>query len=321
MSDQQENQYLVLAYYYFTDVDDPQRFVKDHKRFIKDLDLSCRVYISEDGINGQLSAQKDDALKYISWLKAYPGFEKVEFKLHEYHENVFPRQTVKYKKQLVALDKSVNAKASKGHVSPKEWREMMESDEPYFMIDVRNDYESKIGHFEGAECPDLRQFRDFREYAQNLKTTKPPENTKVMMYCTGGIRCELYSEVLREQGYNDVYQLDGGVIKYGLEEQGKHWKGKLFVFDDRLSVGVNEDDEDVISTCEFCSTKSDRYYNCANMECNKLFLACPSCLEKVEGCCCQECGHSDKKRPLSEQKKGKPFRRYHLIKKELPSQV
>ena len=126
MSEKQESRYLVLAYYYFTDIDNPQQFVKEHKKFINDLDLSCRVYISEEGINGQLSAAKEDAYKYIEWLRAYPGFESIEFKLHDYHENVFPRQTVKYKKQLVALDMKVGAKDSKGHVSPKQWREMME---------------------------------------------------------------------------------------------------------------------------------------------------------------------------------------------------
>jgi UPF0176 protein len=317
MSSVENKKYFVLAYYCFTDIENPRQVVKEHKSFIENLDLTCRVYISEEGINGQLSAKAEDAGKYMDWLKSYSFFKNIEFKVHYSSENVFPRQTVKYRKQLVALDSKVNAKGSKGHTSPDEWRQMMESDEEYLMLDVRNDYESKIGHFEGAVCPDLTQFRDFKEYAKDLTKSKKPEKTKVMMYCTGGIRCELYSEVLREQGYEDVYQLDGGVIKYGLEEKGKHWKGKLFVFDDRVTVPVNEVNPETISSCEFCEEKSDKYYNCANMKCNELFLACPKCIEECEGCCCKDCTHSDSTRPVSEQRKGKPFRRYHLIQKEL----
>lgn len=308
-----EKKYWVLAYYCFTEVKDPHSFIRAHKKIIQDMDLKCRVYISEEGINGQLSALDTDAKKYMDWLKQQEGFEKTDFKVHIYHENVFPRQTVKYREQLVALDLKVHADKSSGHVSPKKWRDMLESGEDYLILDVRNDYETKIGHFEGAECPPLKTFRDFNCYAEGLKEQKDPKQTKVMMYCTGGIRCELYSEVLREKGFDEVYQLDGGIIKYGLEQEGKHYKGKLFVFDDRLAIPLSEDAE-IISSCSFCEQKSDQYYNCANMDCNELFLACEACLEKLQGCCCNSCQEAPRVRPLSEQQHSKPFRRYHYIR-------
>ena len=116
-------------------------------------------------------------------------------------------------------------------------------DENTLLLDVRNDYESAIGHFEGAERPPIKTFREFPDYAEALAKQKNPQKTKVMMYCTGGIRCEVYSALLKEKGFEEVYQLHGGVINYGHKMGNKHWKGKLFVFDDRLSVPISEDEQ------------------------------------------------------------------------------
>jgi UPF0176 protein len=307
--------YWVLAFYKFVCIEDPEQEVAKHQAFFFGKDIASRIYIGNEGINGQMSAAEADAKLYIEWLHSDPRFRDVSFKIHHYHEQVFPRATVKVRKQIVALDAKVDMAHTGEHVSPSKWRTMLEErDDDTLVLDVRNDYEWELGHFEGAELPKLEQFREFPEYAKNLKEARDPKKTKVMMYCTGGIRCELYSALLKQEGFEKVYQLNGGVIQYGLDEGSKHWEGKLFVFDDRLSIPLNEQDPGVtISKCRHCGVLSDLYYNCANMDCNELFISCLPCAEKMKGCCCSECQTSPRIRPFEKTEKPKPFRRSHLI--------
>ena len=183
------------------------------------------------------------------------------------------------------------------------------------LLDVRNDYESEIGHFEGAERPKLTKFREFPAYVQELKKERDPKETPVMMYCTGGIRCEVYSALLKEAGFEKVYQLEGGVINYGHKEKGKHWKGKLFVFDDRLAAPLHpEADSEPISHCTFCASPCDAYRNCANMDCNELFLTCPGCADRLKGCCSAPCLEEGRVRPYEPGERPKPFRRVSQCK-------
>lgn len=306
-----ENPYRILAYYHFTPLNDPHGEVLRHKAFFENRDVTCRIYLSEQGINGQMSASVEDADAYMQWMHSRPEFAQIPFKLHTHHEHVFPRITVKYRAQLVALDAPVNLSQRGEYVEPKRWKEMLESEDNHVLIDVRNDYEWKIGHFDGAELPACETFRDFKQYADQLKEKIDPERTPVMMYCTGGIRCELYSSILKEKGFDKVYQLEGGVINYGLKEGSKHWLGKLFVFDDRLAVPLTDNEEStVIGCCHFCGVANDTYYNCANMDCNELFVCCPDCLPRFVGCCQESCQHSKRVRPF-QQVNPKPFRKWY----------
>lgn len=308
--------YLVLAYYSFFEIEDPKALILGHKKFLKDRDVSGRIYISEEGVNGQMSAAEDDAHAYMEWLTLDPRFANQKFKIHEHSENCFPRMTVKYRKQLVALDCEVDLEKGGQYLSPHEWKEKLESENPPLLIDVRNDYETEIGHFEGAVCPPLKTFRDFPKYADALAKEHDPKSTEVMMCCTGGIRCELYSALLKERGFDTVYQLDGGIIDYGLKVGSDHWKGKLFVFDDRMAVPVGEQEQEPISVCSHCNTPCDHYHNCSNMECNELFLACDACWEKMKGACSSVCACKEDLRPIDESQKHKPFRRLHLLKQD-----
>lgn len=306
--------YFVLAYYLFIPIDSPEEEVCKHHAFFKDRDIKGRIYISKEGINGQMSASAEDAEAYMEWMRADARFRPIQFKIHHHHEHAFPKTTVKVREQLVALDMSVDLSQSGQHVSPEEWKKMLEErDENVVLVDVRNDYEWEIGHFEGAKLPDLETFREFPDYAKALKEQKDPQKTKVMMYCTGGIRCELYSALLKKEGFENVYQLQGGVINYGLKVGSDHWRGKLFVFDDRLAVPIAEDKEEVISKCLHCGASSDIYYNCANMDCNELFLCCPSCAEQFKGCCSEVCGGAPRVRAYEKTDRPKPFRKKHQI--------
>lgn len=303
--------YQVLAYYCITHIENPQAEVALHKEFLNARDFKGRIYLSEQGINGQASGRTDHAEEYKAWMGS--RFQKILFKIHPAHEHAFAKMTVKYRKQLVAVDCEVDFSKVGEHVSPEMWKKMLEErGEETIVLDVRNDYEWKIGHFEGSELPQLETFREFPEYAKKLKETRDPKTTAVMMYCTGGIRCEFFSALMKQEGFEKVYQLDGGVIHYGLKEGGDHWKGKLFVFDDRLVVPVGES-APPISQCAHCGTPNDVYYNCANMDCNELFLCCLDCLKTHRGCCSADCACDNRIRPYQEN--AKPFRRWDHQKK------
>ncbi len=303
--------YLILAFYHIVPLQDPREEVKTHKEFFANRDVTSRIYISEEGINGQMCASQEDAKAYMEWMHARPEFAQVHFKCDEYHEHVFPRLTVKYRPMLVAYDKPVNFTLRGEHVSPQTWKKMLEEEKDHVLIDVRNDYEWQLGHFENADLPACETFRDFEAYADQLKEKKDPNNTPVMMYCTGGIRCELYSAILKEKGFDKVYQLQGGVINYGKEVGRSHWLGKLFVFDDRLSVPISEEEAPIIGKCHHCGKGTEAYYNCANMDCNHLFLCCPECLHEHAGCCKAECKTSSRLRPYHHQNAHKPFRKWY----------
>jgi UPF0176 protein len=308
-----EKKIYVLAYYLFTPIEDPDLEVVRHKDFFSNRDVTARIYLSEEGINGQMSASPEAAEEYMQWLKSDERFAGVEFKIHFYHEHVFPRCTVKRKKQIVALDAEVDTREGGEHVSSEKWYEMLKNrDEETLLLDVRNDYEWKLGHFEGAELPSLETFRQFPDYAQNLKQQRDPKKTKIMMYCTGGIRCELYSALLKKEGFEQVYQLKGGIIQYGLEKGNEGWLGKLFVFDDRLSVPISEEGEATpIAKCHHCGIPNEVYFNCANMDCNELFLCCSDCAEKWLGCCKEGCRNAPRLRPFEKGERPKPFRRWY----------
>lgn len=275
------HQYFVLAFYSFREIPNPQGEVKAHKTFFKDRQITSRIYISENGINGQMSGIREDAEAYMNWMHGNPLFENVVLKIHTHHENVFPRQTVKYRKQLVALDEVVDLDQAGEHVSPEQWKQLMESEEKPLLLDIRNEYEWKVGRFEGATCPPCNTFREFKEYADKLIEEVDVKTKPVMMYCTGGIRCELYSALLKKGGFEKVYQLDGGIINYGLKEGNDYWLGKLFVFDDRLTDLISEEAAEVIGECHHCQKPIETYYNCANMDCNHLFLCCPDCIKDI----------------------------------------
>lgn len=307
------HQYLILAYYHFTDVENPYYLVKEHKRFFENRDVAGRIYISREGINGQMSGKQEDAEAYMEWLKTVPGFEKVVFKVDPSDKNIFFKMTVKEREQLVAFDQKVDLSTRGEHLSPEEWDQVLEN-EDHLLIDVRNDYEMDIGHFKGAELPNIKNFREFTEYTQERLVPEKEElnQKKILMYCTGGIRCEYYSAYLKENGFENIYQLDGGVINYGHKRGKGNWRGKLFVFDDRLACKIGEEEE-CISKCHHCEELSDTYYNCANMDCNKLFTCCPNCVDTYKGCCESSCMEAKRVRPVSDVH-NTPFRKwYHYL--------
>jgi UPF0176 protein len=290
--------YDVILYYNFQSIDDPERFCKDHKQKCLDLCLLGRVYIAGEGINGTLAGAQENIHKYKEYVQSLSGFEKTEFKEDQCDYIPFRKLVVKVRPEMVTLKapERIDLSRTRGkRLMPDEWKKVLESDEEYVLIDTRNDYEWEIGHFEGAVLPDLENFFDFPQWIDQANIDR---DKKILMYCTGGIRCEKVSVLMEMRGYKNVFQLHGGIINYGKKEGGAHFKGKCFVFDDRLAVPVNKDDQAPISHCKITGDPCDTYINCANPDCNKLFVCTVKGALEMEGCCGKTCMKSPRKRPL-----------------------
>ncbi len=299
----------VILYYNFHDIEEPERFSKQHKRYCEDLGVKGRIYVSGEGINGTLAGTKEQVEAYKKYLLSFPGFEDTAFKSDKSDYIPFAKLICKVREEIVSLHiDDVRPENGGNYLEPQEWRNVMESGEEYVMIDVRNNYESKIGHFEGALKPDLKNFYDFPKW---LEEANIPKDKKVLMYCTGGIRCEKFSVLMKEEGWDDVNQLHGGILRYAKEENGKHFNGKCFVFDDRLAVPINPESTEPISVCEITGKPADTYINCANMECNKLFVCSEEGAQLMEGCCSEECKQSEYRRPFDAEDAFRPFRKWY----------
>lgn len=317
--------YLVLAFYHFTSLENPSALAKRWLSELKELGVKGRIYLHHDGVNATCSLPKEKKEAFISWLTSFEGFEETKIKIHSWHEHTFARLHVRTRPYLVAMDQTKQSDPQKGarHVSPKEWKELL-ARKDILHLDVRNQYEYELGHFEGALPPQCETFREYSERISDLAKSCDPKTTPVMMSCTGGIRCEIYSPLLRKAGFEEIYQLDGGVINYGLQEGNAHWKGKLFVFDDRMSIDISSEKSEPIAPCHQCDDdRCEHVYNCANMDCNKLFFSCDRCLEELQGCCCEACTKSPHLRPLQDQNPHRPFRRGYKERgmKEAQAQV
>ena len=300
----------VLAYYVISKLDDPAKVIKEQKKVLEALNSAGRIYVSHEGVNAQLSLVEDDVLVYLDFLKQDPYYATADVKIHTWHEHPFAKLTIKERPQLCAIDTEVDFSNRGDHISPEEFAARIEQkDAATIVIDVRNNYESEVGYFEGAIKPDLESFREFPAFAKELSQKFDPAKTTVLMYCTGGIRCEYYSPLLKKEGFNKVYQLNGGVIRYGMEQGNRLWHGKLFVFDDRLVVDIAELKNSDIAHCHFCKCDTSTYYNCANMDCNALFLSCQACALKHKGCCCETCLIEGRVRVFDDRQQPRPFRK------------
>lgn len=301
--------YNVLLYYLFTKVENPEAFAKEHKAFCKENNLKGRIYVSEEGLNGTVGGTKQDCEAYKNYVRALPGFADIEFKEDPSDFVPFAKLTCKVRKEIVSLHMDgLDPKEGGRHLQPEEWRAALESEEDKIIIDVRNDYEYDIGHFEGAIRVPEKNFYDFPKWLEEFDW---PKDKKVMMYCTGGIRCEKFSVLMKKKGWEDVNQLHGGIINYGHKEQGKHWNGKCFVFDDRLAVPINPESNEPISQCEITGEPADTYLNCANMDCNRLFICSEEGAKVYEGCCSEECMQSERRRPFDPERPFMPFRKWY----------
>lgn len=279
----------ILLYYKFTAISDPDMLKLWQKTLCDSLNLKGRILVSQQGINGTVGGDIDDLKSYIKATKQYPGFKNTVFKWSEGGRENFPRMSVKVKPELVAfkthdeIQVDENGVVDGGeHISPERVDELVAEDpDNVVFFDGRNHYEAKVGRFKQAIVPDTRTSKDF---VRELDSGKYDDikDKKIITYCTGGVRCELLSAMMKKRGFNDVYQIDGGIVKYG-ERFGddSHWEGSLYVFDGRMEVNFS-DHTAVIGECIHCQGSTSNYENCALAECNDLVLICESCKQTPE---------------------------------------
>lgn len=280
-----------LSYYRYVTIDNPVEFRDDLYRNWSELNCFGRIYIAREGINAQMSVPEHNLSAFLLQLDSLSGLDEMPVKYAIVDDGKsFYKLTIKVRPKIVAdgLDHNTYDLSKVGkHLSALEFHEIAGQPET-LVIDMRNHYESEIGRFENAVCPDADTFKDaiqmvIRDY-QNHK------DKKILLYCTGGIRCEKASSFLLHNGFYDVSQLYGGIIEYA--QQIKHlglaskFIGKNFVFDERLGETI---DGQVISHCHQCGNPADTHVNCANDDCHLLFIQCAECAEKYEKCCSDEC--------------------------------
>ena len=288
------NEYSILLYYCYTKIEDPEAFRMQHHLYCIEHNLKGRIIIAGEGINGTISGLKADCERYMKDLHADERFAATEFKVESYPDHAFQKLNVRVKDEIVhsGLQQIDPNKRTGAYLEPDEFKELKDQ-EDVILVDVRSNYEHKVGKFKNAISFDIDNFRDFPEKAEELEAYK---DKKVITYCTGGIKCEKASAYLLEKGFKNVYQLHGGIIKYGIEEGGEDFDGKCYVFDNRVVADVNKVNPKVISRCHICDTPSDRMVNCANPNCNKHVPICESCAAEMEGACSENCKHHPDKR-------------------------
>lgn len=294
--------YRILLYYKYVTITDYEAFASEHLAYCKELGVKGRILIAEEGINGTLSGTVEQTEAYIAHMRNNPLFADMVFKIDESDEHAFKKLFVRPKKELVTLryDTPLDPNVVSGkRLSPEQFYEQLQRDD-VIVIDGRNDYEYDLGHFRNAIRPTVESFREFPKWIrENLQDVK---DKTILTYCTGGIRCEKLTGVLLNEGFNDVAQLDGGIATYGKDEkvQGRLFDGKMYVFDERISVRVNHTDEDItVGKCHHCDSPTDHYVNCTDDLCHKQHLVCEECSDIHEGYCSDECKTNDKAKLLT----------------------
>lgn len=282
--------YLVLAYYYYTLIEQPDEFTAQHLKYCKEIGLRGRIYIAHEGINGTVSGPKEICERYMNDLKADPRFSGIEFKADEHDGHAFNRMHVRTKTEIVhsgLRDPKVidPTKETGKHLRGDEFLALKDR-EDVVIVDVRSNYETRLGRFKNSVTLDIENFREFPEKIAELEQYK---NKTIVTCCTGGIKCEKASALLIKEGFKDVYQLHNGIIGYAKDTGGKDFDGVLYVFDGRVAVPINEVNPTAIATCSKCGTPTTRSLNCANVDCNEQFNMCESCSEEMEGACSIEC--------------------------------
>lgn len=284
--------YEILLYYKYVEILDAEEFTAQHKQLCQELGLKGRIIIAKEGINGTVEGAVENTQKYIDALTSDPRFADIKFKRSEGTGNAFPKLSVKCRDEIVSLhlgeeDFSPTQVTGK-YLSAEELHDWIHSGKEIYIVDMRNDYEHQVGHFEGSILPPMGNFRELPEVLPQLEHLK---DKTVVTVCTGGVRCEKASGYLVKNDFNDVYQLKDGIVTYMEKYPNEDFVGQLYVFDGRVTMGFNLDDpkRKVIGKCAKCGAASEEYVNCANLNCHKHFIVCQDCRNEDGSAFCADC--------------------------------
>jgi UPF0176 protein len=292
MIDDAGKQRLTLSFYAYAQIQDPTQFRNDLFLAWNPLEVLGRIYVAKEGINAQLSLPADNFYAFKDSIEIYSFMKGIRLNIAVEHDNhSFLKLTVKVRDKIVAdglVDETFDVTNIGTHLKAKQFNELLE-DPDTIVIDMRNHYESEIGHFTNAIKPDVDTFRESLPIIEDQLAAHKGDK-KLLMYCTGGIRCEKASAYFKHKGFENVYQLEGGIIEYTrqVKEEGLQSKfiGKNFVFDHRLGERITDD---IVSQCHQCGSPCDVHTNCINEGCHLLFIQCGTCAEAMHGCCSQDC--------------------------------
>jgi UPF0176 protein len=288
----------IILYYKFVPVADPDAVRLWQKTLCERLGLRGRILISKQGINGTVGGDMAAVKSYVKETKTYPPFKAMAFKWSDGGPEDFPKLSVKVRDEVVAFDAADELEVDDSgvvdggkHLRPEEVHKLVqERGDDVVFFDGRNAYEAAVGKFKGAVIPNVRTSRDFKKELEDPKYNDIKDKP-VVTYCTGGIRCEVLSALMKKRGFKEVYQIDGGIVKYG-EKYGDDglWEGSLYVFDGRMNVKFSGKAKD-IGQCTHCQANTSNYENCALKSCNNLVLICGQCKTAKDTCsdvCLQE---------------------------------
>ena len=282
---------ITISFYRYTPVEDPETWRNELYENLEKLSVLGRIYVAKEGINAQINCPEPNVEKFRNYLYSFPFLNGIRLNIAvEQNSKSFVKLAIKVRDKIVAdgiNDPNFKIDQRGKYLSASEFNQMTEDPET-IIIDMRNHYEYEVGHFENAIEIPSDAFRDQLPMAVNMM--KDNKDKKIIMYCTGGIRCEKASAYMLYNGFENVYHLEGGIIHYTntIKEHTipNKFIGKNFVFDERLGERITED---IIAHCHQCGQPCDDHTNCFNQACHLLFIQCKACADKFEGCCSDEC--------------------------------
>ena len=281
-----------ILFYKYVAIADLDLFRNNQYTLCRSLNLKGKVLIAYEGINGALTGEDEKIEEYKKQLLKDPRFHDIVFKQHFTRGHNFKKLFVKKRKEIIAfgLDSDVDLNNRGSYLPPKKFKQILDSGQDIAVLDARNNYETRLGTFDEAVTLDIESFNQFPAAVKKLTYLK---NKPVILYCTGGVRCEKASAYLVEQGFMNVMQLHGGIINYGIECGDSHWHGKCFVFDRRGAIEIDPQKQvESDSQCTICFIPTEHIYTCKNDKCGKKFSACEECLNILKNCCSKHCRNS-----------------------------
>lgn len=274
----------VILYYGFTPIADPEAVRLWQRDLCESLGLSGRIIISGHGINGTLGGKMSALKRYIRKTKEFAGFKQIDFKWSDGTGSDFPRLSVKVRPELVTFGRPTEVKVAESgvlgggkHLKPEEVNQLVQERGDVVFFDGRNAFEAKIGRFKDAVVPDTSTTRDFISELESGKYDHLKDKP-IVTYCTGGIRCEVLSALMKERGFAEVYQIEGGIVRYGEKFGSKGlWEGSLYTFDARMRIDF-DDETEVIGRCDTCGAATNDFVNCIDPSCHEQLLLCSACV-------------------------------------------
>lgn len=284
--------YKVLLFYKFGKVNKPKEVVASHKEVCLALQLKGRILIDKKGINGTVGGTPESILLYKSYMDGHFAFKNIDFKESDSDFIPFPKLQVRLRPEVITtgVPDEIDVGNTGKYITPDQFHSLLVKNEDIAILDMRNDYEWDVGRFKNAVRPPMNKFFELKDKISFYEQYK---NKKIVMYCTGGIRCVPASAYFIKNGFDpkNVYQLKGGIVRYA-EKYGDEgfFEGKCFVFDDRITIPVNKKaDASIVGVCLLCKSATDIYRNCRNKFCNRLYLCCDECAESMKTTCQKEC--------------------------------